>query len=439
MTQQPAVEQNSKSQVPSINSEAVTAPNTRHNRMIRLPFTREQHELSIDDAVAFRKFLEFFYSDYPELFPGSFSKGYVMKDIRISSKLGIRFRRITTTCDNITYTVQPSFVMPHCAGLTAEVSNGIFLRKFSVPYWAVAHVMGRNAMYWYRLETSLGSFSIVQTTVKDRDKLPEHIAADEKHSRCCGEKIYIGTTVGEGCILGCEVAENAGNEALENAYSVFKEEALEVDEEYSPKTVNLDGWAATNNAWQNLFPSVTIISCILHIYLKLRDCSKIKWRDAFDLVADKFWDCYEATNKRSFSQRVRRFAEWAVTADIPDYMCSKIEKMRKNCSSYSVAYDHDGSHRTSNMLDRLMQRMDRHIFASQYFHGTTQAANLAMRGWALIFNFAPMNPYTVKNTPGLESPAARINQKTYHDDWLQNLLVSTSLVKRYKKPPPNPL
>jgi len=48
------------------------------------------------------------------------------------------------------------------------------------------------------------------------------------------------------------------------------------------------------------------------------------------------------------------------------------------------------------MLDRLMQRMDRHLFSTQYFHGSLSSAELSIRGWALILNFAPSNPTTIK-------------------------------------------
>ena len=136
---------------------------------------------------------------------------------------------------------------------------------------------------------------------------------------------------------------------------------------------------------------------------------------------------YEAENKASFSQRVRRLYEWAKKRSISCFITEKIKKLRDNISSFSIAYDHAGSHRTSNMLDRLMQRMDRHLFASQFFHGTIESAERHMRAWALLLNFAPSNPLTVKKYDGLQSPAERLNRSHYHDNWLQNLLISASL------------
>ncbi|MFZ3098651.1 MAG: hypothetical protein WA081_19265, partial [Desulfosalsimonadaceae bacterium] len=96
------------------------------------------------------------------------------------------------------------------------------------------------------------------------------------------------------------------------------------------------------------------------------------------------------------------------------------------------------AHRTSNMLDRLMQRMDRHLFSVQYFHGSISAAKLSIRGWALIQNFAPSNPWTVDKYNGFQSPAERLNFFRYHDNWLHNLTISASL-GGYRSVPQNPL
>jgi hypothetical protein len=43
-------------------------------------------------------------------------------------------------------------------------------------------------MYWYRIEQSLGRNSIVGTTIRNPEDIPEHLAADEKHTRILGDK-----------------------------------------------------------------------------------------------------------------------------------------------------------------------------------------------------------------------------------------------------------
>src|SRR3954470_9312114 len=77
-----------------------------------------------------------------------------------------------------------------------------FLRKFAVPYWALAEVFGRSPMYWYRLECSLGRNSLVGTTIQAAERLPRHLVADEKHTTCNGKKVYLAATAGSGCCLG---------------------------------------------------------------------------------------------------------------------------------------------------------------------------------------------------------------------------------------------
>ena len=100
---------------------------------------------------------------------------------------------------------------------------------------------------------------------------------------CCdGQKIYIATTVGNGCCLGAELAEAAGSDELkvayqvfkDEAYQVFKDEACDVSPKYAPKTVSTDGWKGTQAAWKVLFTKVVILLCFLHGWLKIRDRAK---------------------------------------------------------------------------------------------------------------------------------------------------------------------
>ena len=74
-----------------------------------------------------------------------------------------------------------------------------------------------------------------------------------------------------------------------------------------------------------------------------------------------------------------------------------------------------GGHRTSNVLDRVMRSMDRYYEDGQHLHGSGGACERHCRAWALLHDFRPWHP------------AERPKRHRYHDDWLQNLLVSASL------------
>jgi len=393
---------------------------------ICIPFEKSQYDDIFKDTKKFRLHIDDTITRFPEPFPVGIVGGYVMKDIRRSKKLGIGIRRISVAGKD--YSVRPSFVMPYMTGFVPDVEKALYLRRFDVPFYGLAHVFGRNPMYWYRMENHLGRNSLVGTTVHRNTLLPEHLVADEKHSHLAGEKSFVATTVAKECILGVAVAENAGEVALTKAYGIFAEEAKSIKPDYKPETVNTDGWAATQKAWMAIFPGILTICCFLHVFIKIRDRAKMKYHGIFLDAASKLWNCYRALNKKSFSQRIRRLVEWCeACSNLPTVILDPIKKLRKNRRLYAAAYDHPGCHRTSNMLDRLMQRMDRHLFSTQYFHGSYATAELNIRGWTLIYNFTPSNPMTIKKYQGKKSPADRLNGFSYHDNWLQNLLISASL------------
>ena len=76
------------------------------------------------------------------------------------------------------------------------------------------------------------------TTIKSPELIPDNLAADEKHSRLKGEKVYVPATVGGQCILGASASEDAGERGLNKGYGKFKEEALNLNPENAPKSVS---------------------------------------------------------------------------------------------------------------------------------------------------------------------------------------------------------
>ncbi len=148
------------------------------------------------------------------------------------------------------YQLRPDFLMPYMIGKTDDVEKALYLRRYGVPYDALAYAFGHSAMYWYRAEQTLGKFSVVGTTVKSPTPIPVNVVADEKHRWLLGERVYLTTTVAHECFLGVEVVESAGTDDLERGYRVFREEALNLNPIYQPETVNTDGWTETQSAWK---------------------------------------------------------------------------------------------------------------------------------------------------------------------------------------------
>ncbi len=351
---------------------------------ICLPVSKDAYRDLVADPRRFRSWLDQAFRDHPELFPKAFAQGYRLKDARRSAKTGLRLRRVRLKATGQSFSVRPSFVLPSMTGWTDDVQGPLFLRAFGVPFWALARVFGKDAMSWYRLEVSLGRNSVVGTTLRQA-ALPSHLLADEHHQTRDGVKNYVATTVGDGCCLGAALAQTAGAEDLQAAYATFKQEADNVQPGYQPQTVSVDGWAATRQAWLVLFPLVVLLRCFLHGWLNIRSRGKLS--AAFAALSEKVWDAYHALNRRSFAQRLRRLWEWSQQNVPTAWVLEQVKKLCGRAQEYGLAYRHPEGHRTSNMLDRVMRSMSRY--------------------W--------------------RSPAERLNQHRYHDDWLQNLLVSASL------------
>jgi hypothetical protein len=389
-----------------------------------LPVGKDDYQGLVGDPARFRAWLDRSFRAWPELFPQAFAGGYRLKDSRTSARTGLRLRRIRLTATGESFSVRPSFLLPYMVGTTDGTQGPLFLRAFGVPFWALARVFGRGAMYWYRLEVSLGRSSIVGTTVRRAD-VPAHLLADEHHQTRDGAKNYIATTVGAGCCLGAALAETANAEDLQVAYRAFREEAENVQPGYQPQTVSVDGWASTHQAWRALFPLAVLLRCFLHGWLNIR--SRGKLTGAFAQLSGKVWEAYHAPDRRAFGQRLRRLAEWARAHALSTWLLEQVEKLCGRSREYGLAYAHPGGHRTSNMLDRVMRGMSRYFEGGQHLHGSAGACGRHVRAWALLQNFRPWGPAAVRANGGWRSPAERLNAHRYHDDWLQNLQVSASL------------
>jgi len=406
---------------------------TKKNRRIILPVTLAAYNELKEDATAFRRWLDEMIKFYPELFPADIVGGYTLHDVLpASAKLTkVQLRRIrlnqrTESGQVQVFTVAPSEVLPYMVGLTDEVEKALFLRRFGVPFWGLSYVFGRNDDYWYRISSSFGRYEIVSTTVKEPDKLPEHLLADEKHVRFNGTKGYIATTVGQDCVLGASLALQADEQALTNAYGQFKQETQILKPDYAPQTVNTDGWRATKKAWSTLFSSIVIIECFLHAFLKIRDRCKRRFKTLFDQIQQQVWDIYHAANPVSFRQQMTDFQTWA-EQNLTGTALDAVAKLGAKTDTFLLAFDYPDAYRTSNMIDRHMEPMARWLHSTRFFHGHWQSAERQIRTWALFHNFWPYCP-RAKVSQQFSSPAHKLNGHVYHSNWLHNLLISTSAV-----------
>ncbi len=401
-----------------------SAPSIRQTSLC-LPFENEAHyQTCVEDLKVYRQHIDRLRVAHSELFPQAIGAGYTFHSQYYSVKQSLRLRRIKLKATGQVYGIRPSFVLPYMVGRTDALEKALRLRRWGVPFEELAYQFGRDPMYYYRAWVAWGRVSLVGTTVKDDKKLPAHLVADEKHTWVAGEKVYLATTAAAGCLLGASLATEASADALEKAYGEFATEARQVQPAYTPQTVNTDGFHSTRVAWPRLFKTITLILCFLHSVLKIQDRGRGALRQR---LLDKAWHVYQAKTKAQFSQRVRRLREWAQVHLDPGPVQAAVLKLCQRRADFLLAYAFPDAARTSNTVDRLLNYMDRVLYAMNYFHGTPATARLAVRAMALQWNVHPYGMRTQRASPRRTSPFADLNGFQYHSNWLHNLLIAASM------------
>jgi len=393
----------------------------RGARQICIPMTQKRYEAIWDNPSEVRNYLDSVIAEHPEIFPAEISDGYQLRGhLPESKKLpGIRLRQLKLATG--VFTIRPSFVFCYMTGTVDELEKPLLLLSVRTPIWVVTEVCGRNDMFWERLLERLGRNSLVGTTVRVPDRMPEHLAADEHHLKWRRTKGFLAMIAAKGCILGAALTKSADEKHLSEAYGVFDKEARDVDPAFQPQSINTDGWKATRKSLQNLFPKVLLVLCFLHGFLKIRD----RCRKHFDLH-ERVWDVYRAESETDFRTKLNELKQWSQTQELRDPVQTALDKLISRADDYAVSYGEPDAYRTSNQIDRPMNRITRSLYASRGLHGHQATSERRLRAICLLENFRPFAPRS--NTPREHhSPAHRLNDKAYDPNWLHNLQISASL------------
>ena len=406
------------------NTEAEKRQPSRGRKHICVPFESEvQYQDCVADVAKYRAYLTKLRQHHPELFPQAMGEGYTFHDRYASRKQPVVLRRIKLKATHEVFTLRPSFVLPYLVARTEDVEKALFLRHWGVPFGALAYVFGRDAMFWYRAWLRFGRPHLVGTTVKRAEKMPQDLVADEKITWLAGAEVVVPTTVGSGCVLGISMAAEATSDSLQAAYGEFVAEAREVFVPYQVRSVCTDGFQATREAWRRLFPQLTLVLCYLHSILKIKERCRGALRRQ---VLDRAWHVYQAATKRQFSQRLRRLSAWA-QATLDGAVAEMVSKLCRHRADFTPAYACPQAARTTNAADRLLNHLDRVLYAMRYCHGHPASARLAVRAWAMHWNFHPYGPRLRHDQPLRGSPFEDLNGFHYHPNWLQNFLIASSM------------
>ena len=129
------------------------------------------------------------------------------------------------------------------------------------------------------------------------------------------------------------------------------------------------------------------ILCFLHSFIKIRN--RYKRSAYYPKLRERVWDAYHADEADTFRERIAELRAWALETLPEGHGLEAVLKLCDKEHEFVKAYDHPTAYRTSNIIDRHMEPLDRYLDGSKYFHGHLMSAEYGVRAWALLHNFRP--------------------------------------------------
>ncbi len=227
---------------------------TRHNRTITVDFQDEATYFQLlGDTQAFVEFvLAFLLSlGFQLLHKASCSEGGSLTRHSHYARVrlgGLTIWRVQCTTCRAVFTVLPHFVLRY-RQMRPDIARDALLAThggLSLELCAVIHHISPMALY--RLVCALGQHSLVTVLIRCGLPLPTYILADEKHSRCLADKVYLPTIVRGRVIWHLGYTEEASAAAFTQSYGAFQRAAFQHEPSYRVQGILTDGFDSTSSA-----------------------------------------------------------------------------------------------------------------------------------------------------------------------------------------------
>jgi hypothetical protein len=182
---------------------------------------------------------------------------------------GLTIWRIQCTTCKAVFTVLPHFVLRY-RSMRPDVARDALLAThggLSLELCAVLYHISPMALY--RLVCAFGHQSLVAVLTRCGLPLPVYVLADEKHSRCLAEKVYLPTIVSGRVIWHLGYTEEASAAAFTQSYREFQRAAYQHEPSYRVRGVLTDGFDSTTKSMRTLFPGARLGFCLRHALNKL--------------------------------------------------------------------------------------------------------------------------------------------------------------------------
>jgi len=300
--------------------------------------------------------------------------------------------------------------------------GGLSLERCAVLY----HL---SPMALYRLVCALGQQSLVTVLTRCGLPLPIYFLADEKHSHCLTEKVYLPTIVSGRVIWHLGYTEHASAGAFTQSYGEFHRAASQQEPSYRVKGVLTDGFDSTTKSMQTLFPGARLGFCLRHALLKLPGKLVAIASPVRTALRSQFHTLlYRARQRKglrvfALGQRLRHFVDHVTTTA----GTANGERVRrwfreKKAGWYAVLEDPQMP-ATSTLLDQAHNAIERKLFMMKAFHHPDGNQQAFLTGLAHLYNLIPYQRRALNaGKCGVEVEGGRLPTA----DWMLNLQMLTS-------------
>ena len=425
---------------------AHTAKPTRENRTITVDFHDEATYFALlSDGKAFVEFvLAFILSLGFQLTHKSTcngGSGLTRHSHYARVRLGgLSIWRIQCTSCKAVFTVLPHFILRYRKMRPDAARDALLATHGGLSLELCATICHISPMALYRVICALGQYSLVNVLVKCHLPLPAYILADEKHSKCLTERVYLPTIVSGRVIWHLGYSASKSAVAFTESYGEFQRAALEYEPSYRVQGALIDGFDSTTKSMRTLFPGARLGYCLRHALNKLPDklvglAAPVRrgLRSKFHTLLHR---CRQRKSLRivALGQRLHHFVDH-ITTTAGEQHGERVRRwvQDKKAGWYAVLAD-PKMPAMSTVLDQAHNALDRKLFNMKGFHhvGGSQVAFLT--GLAHLYNLIPYQR-RAKNAGlcGVEVEGGRVPTS----DWMLNLQILTPGGYRYAPEPPH--
>src|SRR5215510_5393829 len=342
---------------------------------------------------------------------------------------GVTIWRIQCTRCKAVFTVLPHFVLRDRQMRPEVAREALLATHGGLSLELCAMICHLSPMALYRLVCAFGHQSLVAVLTRCGLALPVYFLADEKHSRCLTETVYLPTIVRGRVIWHLGYTEDASAVAFTQSYGEFQRAASQQEPASRVRGILTDGFDSTSKSMRTLFPGARLGNCLRHALIKLpKKLAAIASPVRKALRAQFHTLLYRARQRKglrvfALGQRLRRFADYVtITAGAANGKRVRQWFQEKKAGGYVVLADPQMPV-TSTLLEQAHTTIERKVCAMTGFHHPRGSQHACLTGLAHRYNLVPYQRRAQHaGHCGVEVEGGRVPTA----DWMLNLQILTS-------------